>query len=161
MPPKRKQNSHHHGVTPTDEALSKLSEEMMKFTTEHHGSGYIKVDLNDPESSGFKFFQAIDSLITTQRKAGHVNKQPQDIESCIEPFLNWLTQNGMDMDSVPLEIRTDLKEGGGLVATKDILVKDKFLVVPHKLIMSTITATKGGIDQIKADPIKVGTIFKT
>lgn len=60
----------------------------------------------------------------------------------------------MDMDNTPLELQANLDEGCGLIVTKDVQVKDKFLEVPQNLILSTETADQAGIGKIKAEPIQ-------
>merc|ERR1711974_218093 len=150
--PARTQDPFNVHVSRADEALSNVSEALMNFSKAHHHSGYTSAHLGNPDCTSTKFYAAIDNLMTIQRRGGGIAK-PKELSACIPPFLNWLEANGMDLKKFPIELRTDLTEGCGLILTEDIKEKEKFLQVPQELIMSTHTADLAGIQQIKAEPI--------
>jgi len=140
-------------VSPVDEALSEASGILMKFSEQHMSSGYTSANLADPGCISTKLYAAIDNLIHKQRRAGGVREQPP-VSSCIRKFLGWLRANAVDLDDIPLELTEDLPEGCGLITTKDIQVKDKFLTIPQNIIMSTHTADIAGISKIQSEAIQ-------
>jgi len=142
------------GPATVEEALNNLSQSLMQVTSQHHQSGFTSVQLGpDSTCSGAQLFRAMQQLISIQRKNCHT-RSPPPIEECREPFLAWLESRGIAMADAPFELRHDLPEGSGLVATRSIEENERFLEVPARAIISMRTVEESIVERIPADPIK-------
>jgi len=141
------------GVTTVEEALNQLSQNLMQVTSQHHHSGFTSIRLGDPSCSGAQLFQSMQKLITIQRKSCHT-RTPPPMEECREPFLAWLESHGVALADAAYELRHDLPEGSGLVATRAIEEGERFLEVPARVMITMRTAENSIVERIPADPIK-------
>jgi hypothetical protein len=122
----------------------------------YNDSAYQTVTLDTPDSDGYKLYSLVDSLVNFQKR---VKKPRPNIESKVPAFIRWLKENGVDYDSLPVQIESYLNEGCGLVAKSPIKAGDLLVTIPSNLIFSTFSADKSGLDKILPKALHVSFKF--
>lgn|SRR3990167_6039724 len=151
----RKIKAKQHFVS-TEQAINTVSELLSEFWNAHSNTGFGNINLEDPSSPAHKLLTAVNGLIQEQKQVG-INIRPSKA-AAVSELEQWMKANGTDVNSFPVKIKTDLHEGSGLIATKNINAGDLLLSIPRKLILSTINADESGISTIQAEPIHVKNI---
>ena len=137
----------------TEQAINTVSELLSEFWGIHSQSGFGNLNLEDPTSPAHRLLTAVNGLIQEQKQVGLASKPSK--AACTSAFDQWLKTNGVDTNEFPVKVKTDLPEGCGLVATRNINSGDVLLSMPRELILSTLTAEESGISTIQAEPIQV------
>ena len=137
--------------------LEELSHISATIGTQYTEENYQNLNLLDNEKDENLYSKLLKSLKTLKKlQSNNQNKTNLSTEQKFRRFFEWLKENGVDVSTLPLEVRYNQQEkGNGMFAKQAIKKGETLIEIPRSLMITTLSANKEKVNEIPASYIHV------
>ena len=136
--------------------LEELSHISATIGTQYTEENYQNLNLLDEKDENL-YSKLLKSLKTLKKlQSNNQNKTNLSTEQKFRRFFEWLKENGVDVSTLPLEVRYNQQEkGNGMFAKQAIKKGETLIEIPRSLMITTLSANKEKVNEIPASYIHV------